>query len=154
MPTESELDHLFWNAINMDSGFRAWFLERTKFAGRPLELKSDEDWHQRWYKDPETKKGSETDITLIFRDSEFGHLVSIHIENKTPRKAWEKNQAESYRKRAANRMIKWKHVECEVALMAPRDYISSHPVEVSHFDFVITYEEVGVYAPEFKDACL
>ena len=103
MPTELELDHLFWNAINKDSGFRDWFLKRTKFAG-PLELKLDELWHQRWYKDPDTKKDSEADITLIFRDSESGHLVSIHIENKTLQRAWEKNQAESYRKRAVNRM--------------------------------------------------
>jgi hypothetical protein len=154
MPTEFEHDHLFWNAISSNSQFRAWLLRRSKFASRSLELKTDELWHQRWYKDPDTKKDSETDITLIFREFESGHLFSIHIENKTPHRVWEKNQAENYRKRAANRMAKWKHVDCEVALLAPRDHIANHPIETSHFDFLLTYEDVGAYVPEFTDACL
>ncbi len=62
-------------------------------------------------------------------------------------------QAENYRRRAANRMIKWKHAGCQVALMAPKEFIEKHPNEARHFDFTITYEEVGVYVPEFREMC-
>lgn len=159
MLTELELDHLFWNAISSNSEFRAWILSKSKFAGLSLELVGDErsptkHWHQRWYKDPDTKEESETDITLIFKEPESPRLFSIHIENKTPHRAWEKNQAENYPKRAANRKVKWKHVDYEVALLAPRDHIENHPSEAKHFGFQLTYEEVGAYVPEFMDACL
>ena len=154
MPTELELDHLFWEAVSSKKEFLDWLLRQSKFAGRTLELKTDELWHQRWYKDPETKEESETDITLIFREPASEHLFSIHIENKTPHRLWERNQAENYRKRAENRKVKWKHEDYEVALLAPRDHIANHPSEASHFDFKLTYEEVGAYVPAFRDACL
>jgi hypothetical protein len=154
MSTELELDYIFWNAIKTDVTFSAWFLGKTKFAGRSLELKTDELWHQRWYRDPDSKEESETDILLIFRDTESGEVVSIHLENKRLKRAWGKNQAESYRRRAANWMVKWKHADSEVALMAPLSHIANHPIEAGHFDFVITYEEVGMYVSEFKDACM
>ena len=153
MPTELQLDELFWKKISTNPSFQAWFLGRTKFAGKPLILTTDQLWHQRWYKDPVTGAESETDIILIFKDSESQQLYSIHIENKPSHRAWEKDQAENYRKRAANRMIKWKHADCQVALMAPREFIEKHPNEAHHFDFTITYEEVGVYVPEFCEMC-
>ena len=153
MPTELELDQLFWKSISTDLNFQAWFLERTKFRGEPLVLLTSEAWHQRWYRDPETGMDSETDITLIFKNSESQKLFSVHIENKPLHRAWEKDQAENYRKRAANRMIKWKHADCEVALMAPRKFIDKHPDEARHFDFTMTYEEVGLYVPQFRAMC-
>jgi hypothetical protein len=154
MLTELELDHLFWKAVSSNKEFRDWLLSRSKFAGRSLELKTDELWHQRWYKDPDTKEESETDITLIFMESGSGHLFAIHIENKTSHRAWENNQAENYPKRAADRMVKWKHADWEVALLAPRDHIENHLSEAKHFGFQLTYEDVGAYVPEFMDACL
>ena len=153
MTTELELDHLFWTAICTNSRFQQWFLSRSKFCGGRFELKVDELWRQRWYRDPDTKKESETDITLTFRELGSGHLVSIHIENKMPHRAWERGQAENYRKRASNRMAKWKHTDCEVALMAPREHIANHPTEAGHFDFSITYEQVGEFVPAFAEAC-
>ncbi len=153
MPTELQLDELFWKEISTSPTFQAWFLGRTKFADKPLKLTTDELWHQRWYKDPATGAESETDITLIFKNFELKELYSVHIENKPSHRTWEKDQAENYRKRAANRMIKWKHAGCQVALMAPREFIEKHPNEAHHFDFTISYEEVGVYVPEFREMC-
>ena len=154
MPTELELDHLFWNALRTNSDFFAWFIGKSKFGGHCLELRTDELWHQRWYRNPETKKESETDITLFLRDCTSGSLFSIHLENKTPHRAWEEGQAEGYRVRALNRMSHWGHADCQVALLAPQSHIASHPLEVSHFDFCVSYEEVGIFVPEFRAACM
>ena len=98
MTTELELDHFFWNAISTNVAFQSWFLVKTKFAGRNLELVTDELWHQRWYRDPVTGKDSEGDILLMFRDPETSERYAIHIENKPGHRIWEPLQAENYRK--------------------------------------------------------
>ena len=65
---ELSLDKCFWREISTSSEFRRWLIGKTKFADRNLELVTNELWHQRWYRDPLTKKESEGDILLIFRD--------------------------------------------------------------------------------------
>src|ERR1700722_8961963 len=120
MPTELELDHFFWNAITTNVAFQSWFLVKTKFAGRNLELVTDELWHQRWYRDPVTGKDSEGDILLMFRDPETSERYAIHIENKPGHRIWEPLQAENYRKRAANRMREWQYIDFQLVLIAPR----------------------------------
>ena len=103
--------------------------------------------------EPETKKDSETDITLFLEDVERQKLYSIHIENKPSHRAWEEHQAESYRPRAQYLAKKWKHEDCTVGLIATADYLSSHAREVEYFDFTVAYEEIGKYVSQFAHVC-
>jgi hypothetical protein len=109
MATELELDHLFWNAISTNSPFRPWFIQRTKFADAPLLSSLTKKWHHRRYWDPVTKRDSETDILLIFKDLANHERYAIHIENKPPNREWEPFQAENNRMRATNRRLKWRY---------------------------------------------
>ena len=151
-PNELVLDHAFWEAIATDPLFRAWVVSRSKFAERTLSLILDEKWHQRWYRDPETKKDSETDILLMFRDLDSGDRYALHIENKPDHRSWEPDQPENYRKRAFNRMAAWRYVDFQTVLLAPVSFVARWPVEAAHFDLTMTYEEVGLYVPAFASA--
>jgi hypothetical protein len=152
--TELELDHCFWNAISSNAAFQAWFLKHTKFAHLALELVIDEKWHQRWYRDPITKKDSEGDILLMFKAPNSTDRYAIHLENKPSHRIWETFQAENYRKRAIDRMSKWRYVDYELALIAPDSFIERSSSEMKHFDLAISYEEIGKFVPEFAAACI
>jgi hypothetical protein len=152
VPTELELDHVFWKAISTNVAFQAWFLDRTKLANHALELVGDEKWHQRWYRDPVTGEDSETDILLIFKDQSTGERFAIHIENKPPQGVWEPHQPENYRKRAANRMSNWRYVDFQVVLIAPTSFIAASISELDHFDIAVSYEALSVFVPEFGHA--
>jgi hypothetical protein len=149
MATELQLDHLFWKAISSNLDFQSWFLKRTKFSAHALKLVTDETWHQRWFKDPDTKKDSETDTTLIFEDSTNADRYAIHVENKPPHGKFESRQPENYRIRAMNRMLKWKHIDFQTALIAPLLFFAKWPSEVEHFDIRIAYEDISEFVPEF-----
>jgi hypothetical protein len=151
-PNELDLDCAFWAALEADASFRGWLLQRTKFGLRDLELVTDEKWHQRWYRDPETGKDSESDILLLWRDRSADERLALHIENKPAHGAWEPSQAVNYRRRAENRKSAWRYVDYEVVLMAPAAFLARHLEEVAHFDFVLTYEEIGVFVPAFASA--
>ena len=155
MKSELELDHLFWNAISTDQAFRLWFLLRTKFAGKALDLDLviDEKWHQRWYRDPVTKMESEGDILLIFKDAVTKDRYAIHIENKPAHGAWRPFQPENYRKRAVDRMSKWRYRDYQLVLIAPLSLIERSSSEVTYFDLTISYEEIGTFLPDFRHAC-
>jgi hypothetical protein len=149
VPTELELDHLFWNAISTSQVFCSWILTKTKFASLSLSLVMDEKWHPRWYRDPVTGKDSETDILLMFSQSGTGSRYAIHLENKPDHRAWEPLQAENYRKRALDRMVKWRYLDFQTGLMALAAFIARSPVEVGHFDFAIPYEDLAEFVPAF-----
>ena len=149
MMDELSLDHCFWRAIRGSVPFQEWLISRTKFRGRALSLVVDELWHQRWYLDPETRRGSETDILLLFKEAVTGDRYALHIENKPAHGKWEPDQAPNYLKRAVNRMKPWRYVDFQTVLLAPVSFIRRHPAEVSHFQLTISYEEVGAFAPEF-----
>jgi hypothetical protein len=153
MTTELDLDHFFWNAISTNPAFRLWFLQRTKFAQQTLDLVTDEKWHQRWYKDPATKLESEGDILLIFKDSVTADRFALHIENKPSHGIWQPSQSENYRKRAEDRMSKWRYVGYQLVLIAPLSFIERSAREVEHFDIAISYEDIGTFVPAFRDAC-
>jgi hypothetical protein len=153
MPNELELDKLFWDKFSTNQDFQKCLLDLTKFKGQALSLVTEGVWHQRWYRNPETKKDSETDITLTFKNSATGHLYAIHIENKPPHRMWEKDQAEGYRPRAINRMKAWRHQDCTVGLIATSKYLAAYPRERACFDFTMTYEEIGNYVQEFAVLC-
>jgi hypothetical protein len=150
---ELALDHIFWVGISSNDEFRRAFLARTKFRSRNVELIHEEKWHQRWYKDPESGRESETDITLFLRDVDSDERFAVHIENKPAHRKWEPDQAASYRKRALNRQGKWKHSDHQVALIAPAPFIAEcYDKEAAFFDLAVPYECIGRYLPEFASA--
>jgi len=153
MTNELELDNLFWKAISTNQAFQSWFLQRTKFAPQTLDLVTDEKWHQRWYRDPITKKDSETDILLIFKDSKTSNRYAIHIENKPSHRIWEPLQPENYPKRADDRKDKWQYVDYQLVLIAPLAFLKKSSHEIKYFDIAISYEDIGDFIPEFKHAC-
>jgi hypothetical protein len=142
-------DHSFWNTLVASMPFRKWLLERTRFAKLGLDLVTNEKWHQRWYRDPITKKDSETDILLIFSDANGGRRYALHIENKPDHRKWEPDQFENYQKRAADRMSAWRYTDYEVVLLAPMSFLTRYPLEAAQFDFRLSYEDVGTFIPEF-----
>ena len=146
---ELALDHVFWNLVSSNPAFEQWLLARTKFGGRSLTLVRDEKWHQRWYRDPETGRDSETDILLIFADPANGARYALHIENKPDHGKWMTDQARNYRRRAFNRMEKWRYVDFQTILMAPRGFIERFPRDVAEFVVVLSYEDIRSVAPEF-----
>lgn len=152
MPSELELDHHFWKAISTNADFCTWLLSKTRFAALALRLVTDEKWHQRWYRDPITKKDSETDILLMFVHPAMGERYALYIENKPDHQGWEPSQAENYRKRALDRMLKWRYVDFQTVLLASRDFISRSAAEAAHFDVLITYEDVARFVPAFAVA--
>ena len=148
---ELALDHCFWNAISTpNSPLLIWVLSKTRFSGRTLRLVTDELWHQRWYRDPDTKQESETDILLILQDSQTKERLALHIENKPPHGKWRPKQAESYRKRAETQKGPWNYSDFQTALVAPAAFITQHKSEAARFDIQLAYEEVAKFVPEFN----
>ena len=150
---ELVLDRCFYEALSKSADFRQWLLGKTKFVALNVELVVVEEkkWHQTWYKDPETKKDSETDIMLIFCDVN-SMRYALHIENKPDHRTWEPNQVENYEKRARYRMKKWNYIEFQTVLLAPVSFLERHKAEAAQFDVLLSYEEVGDFVPEFKVA--
>ncbi len=146
---ELALDHCFWREISTNRHFFNLFVGRSKFADGWIDLDRTEKWHQRWFRDPETKLDSETDITLFLIDTREHRKYAIHIENKPAHGKWQPNQPENYKKRAENRMGKWKHDDYQTALIAPQSFIDAHPEAVALFGFVVSYEEISPFVPEF-----
>jgi hypothetical protein len=149
---ELTLDHCFWREVSTSPSFRNWLIRKTKCAERSLDLVTDKKWYQLWYRDPETRKDSETDILLMFRDASNCERYALHIENKNAHRKWEPNQAENYRKRATNRMKAWCYVDFQTILLAPSAFVCRHPAEATSFDVVLLYEDVGAFVPEFASA--
>lgn len=152
MPAELELDRLFWIAMQSNPFFQEWLIQKSKFKSRRLRLLGDGTWHQRWYRDPVSKRESETDITLTFEDVQRNCRYAVHIENKPSGGDWRQFQAESYPLRALNRMSKWGHVDYDTALLAPQSFIDKSREEIRFFGFVLRYEDVAEFVPEFAVA--
>jgi hypothetical protein len=149
MAIEWDLDHFFWNAIRTNLQFQSWFIQRTKFSECALALVTDEKWYHRRYWDSVTKRDSETDILLIFKDLANHERYAIHIENRPPNREWEPLQAENNRMRAMNRTLKWRYIDFQIALIAPFSFIARSAREVEHFDIAIAYEDISKFVPEF-----
>jgi hypothetical protein len=62
---ELSLDHIFKKYLDANVTFQNWILSKTKFKDLRLELVIEKIWHQRWYRDPVTKKDSETYFSSI-----------------------------------------------------------------------------------------
>jgi hypothetical protein len=150
---ELSLDRAFKAKLDANYDFQAWLLSHTKFAKRELTLSVDEVWHQRWWRDPETKKDSETDIFLLFTDRPTGERVALHIENKLAKSVWTPSQAQNYEKRAIARKRSYKYNDYQTVLIAPQSFVSAWPDEVSFFNVVIFHEDIAAFVPEFAE-CL
>ncbi|MES2136885.1 MAG: hypothetical protein V4502_07490 [Pseudomonadota bacterium] len=164
MIKEVELDHAFAEALADDIDFQAWLLSNGRFArhaGRATLLindqararKSAKHWWKHWWCRLSDGSESETDVFLVFEadDSRF----ALHIENKPAHGKLELQQARDYRRRAAfkSNSKDWlDYSDFEVLLLAPADFIRSHPDCVAQFDRVMTYEEVGRFVPLFQEA--
>jgi hypothetical protein len=148
---ELALDHCFWREVSSATSplFRDWLISKTTFAGQSLELLTNETWHQTWFRDPETKKDSETDILLLFRDTSSNKRYALHIENKPLHRTWEPNQPENYRKRATYRMNEGFYAGFQLILLAPSAFLDRYPVQAKLFDLLISYEDVSKHVKEF-----
>lgn len=146
---ELSLDRCFKHYLDSNIAFQNWIISQTKFKDRQLELVIEKIWHQRWYRDPITKKDSETDIFLVFRDRVCGSRVALHIENKLANSVWQPYQAENYKIRAEARKSSYNYIDFQTVLMAPEYFINAWPAEVSHFDVTITHEALSEFIPEF-----
>jgi hypothetical protein len=146
---ELSLDHCFKQQLDTSVAFQEWIIGQTKFKDRHLELVIEKIWHQRWYRDPVTKKDSETDIFLVFRDKDSGQRVALHIENKIASSLWQPYQAENYKIRGEARKSSYDYVDFQTVLMAPQSFIDAWAPQVAHFDVVITHEALSKFVPEF-----
>lgn len=149
---ELSLDRFFKAKLDIDLVFQHWLIDKTKFNDRPLDLIIEKIWHQRWWRDPDTKKDSETDIFLVFLDRATGERVALHIENKLKTSVWEPQQAINYRKRARARMRSYNYQDFQTVLMAPKAFIDAWSQEASQFDVWIYHEEVANFVPEFASS--
>lgn len=147
---ELSLDHCFKRYLDANVIFQNWIISRTKFKGRRLELVIEKIWHQRWYRDPITKKDSETDIFLVFKDQDSGSRIALHIENKLANSTWQAYQAENYKLRGEARKSSYNYVDFQTVLMAPQYFIDAWPAQVAHFDVIITHEALSNFIPEFS----
>jgi hypothetical protein len=150
---ELSLDHRFKQYLDSNVAFQNWIISKTRFKNRRIELVIEKIWHQRWYRDPVTKKDSETDIFLVFKDKDCGSRIALHIENKLANSVWQAYQAENYKIRAEARKSSYNYVDFQTVLMAPKDFISAWPAQVAHFDVVITHEALSEFIPEFLTGC-
>jgi hypothetical protein len=147
---ELSLDKIFKQYLDTNIAFQSWIISQTKFKDRNLELVIEKIWHQRWYRDPVTKKASETDIFLVFKDRDSGSRLALHIENKLTNSTWQAYQAENYKIRAEARKSSYNYVDFQTVLMAPQYFIDAWSAQVAHFDVVITHEALSNFIPEFS----
>jgi len=147
---ELSLDHCFKRYLDLNITFQNWIISQTKFKNRNLELVIEKIWHQRWYRDPITKKDSETDIFLVFKDKDCGSRVALHIENKLTNSTWQAYQAENYKIRGEARKSSYDYVDFQTILLAPKIFIDAWPAQVAQFDVIITHEALSVFIPEFS----
>jgi hypothetical protein len=108
------------------------------------ELVIDEKWHQRWYRERMTKKDSEMDTLLIFKESGNADFTAIHVGNKPaapPDRMWEPLEADNSRAGGGTKD--------QVALRRfsdgsnpPLSILATSPREAGHFDIVVAYENI------------
>jgi hypothetical protein len=147
---ELALDMASKAKLDADPAFQSWLISLTKFASRDLELVIEKIWHQRWWRDPVTKKDSETDIFLVFQDRSNLERVALHIENKNLKGIWTLSQAENYEKRARARMATYNYSDFQTVLIAPQAFLDAWPHQVAQFNIVISHEALAKFVPEFS----
>jgi hypothetical protein len=161
--SEDVLCRLFAEKMRNSREFSDWVLSQTKFRGRTAKLLYEEQisirpkvkpenwWRHWWRKIPDLKQERETDIFLVFEDSERGERFAFHIENKQDAKFWPR-QAEDYEPRARWMMGMPRYLsytDFQTILVAPKS-LKERDQRATHFHCFISYEDVSQFIPEFS----
>lgn len=146
--SELELDRIFALGLRDRADFRSWFLAAVGLSD-DYELIWDDRWHQRWYRCPETKRDSETDIFVRFRRKFAGNVIGIHIENKPPWGQFRGTQVEDYSRRAAAMAKRWDYSDWLTVIIAPSAFLEGNAERASAFGSQISYEMLATQLPEF-----
>ena len=100
----------------------------------------------------EIKRGSETDILVVFK-KENGERFALHIENKRTTGKFTPYQPESYVVRAED----WKNTEkfknyseYETVLIAPLEFYRNNFEASNIFDRFVSHEEISLLLPIFN----
>jgi hypothetical protein len=149
--TEKQLDKAIEEQFKKFDEFSNWFLNQTKFANRPSKLvfsRSNSPWH----KSRLTGKESETDILVVFEETETSRRFAIHIENKLSNGRFEPSQPRQYHERAMAWIGNKKYsnyLDYEVVLVAPRAFYDRNKEEAGIFDRYVSHEDIARFIPEF-----
>lgn len=161
-PTNSELDEIFADKVAESREFRSWLLSRTKFAKLwPVARLLDEEqraarngktwWRNWWCRVPEYESDFATRILLVFEVEQTNLRFALHIENMPSFAVFEDTQAETYRPRALQMMLRGRclgYMDFETVLLAPQRFILNEP-RAELFDRRIPYETIAGFLPEF-----
>ena len=159
----------FANALVANPAFRAWVLQKTKFAAVANEVRvlNEEMQAKRskiatnWWRSHFTEacrctgcSGQETDILAVFETPSL-YRFAIHFEVKQPSDNFptHKNQAANYATRAAC----WvqsppkavlQHSDASSALLCSESKLIKYAPHISEFDAMITFEEIAKVFPD------
>ena len=149
--TEKQLDKQFHAKFEQSDEFSAWFLNRTKFAGRATRLILLRSNHP-WYQSKKTGVQSETDILIVLEDVNTRGRFAVHVESKLANGKFEPNQPELYHERAADwrGMAKYgAYDDYEVVLIAPRVFYDRYHEQSKIFHRYVPHEDIAHFIPEF-----
>lgn len=152
--------------------FRKWFLSKTRFAphAEVARLLDSEQkarrspgaatwWRSYWTGNSYPFKGEcgerETDLLAVF-DVSGKFRFAIHVEVKAPKDIFGIEQAKDYAIRSKcwagagrNPKTVLPHDEGICVLCCDRAFSEKHPMELSFFDSVITFDEIGSFISPF-----
>jgi len=149
---EKELDRVLGAALRTDDQFLSWMFAKSNLpeqGWRRVLIRDDWPWGAP---KGDQKKFRETDVLVVCEDI-HGNRLALHIENKGIQRPFDPDQASDYprRARAWVGVEKWgNYSQWKCVLIAPRDYTKRYPVDCSHFDVHVSYEEVAEQLPLFK----
>lgn len=170
--TEYAYAEPFAEALLSDSKFRAWILNKTKFApfsatARVLSEemlaargKSAESWWRSHYTEKcrcEGCSGQETDILAIFESGDARFALHIEVKQPTDRFPANKDQSTNYGIRATC----WienpptailRHGDAATVLVCSAFKLKEYAAHPSRFDAVVTFESLRLDFPDATKA--
>jgi hypothetical protein len=165
MATEKNLNQALEKALQAESSFRQWFVNKTKFKGIIPEhvwSRSNNPWCRVKLDLPNPETGEtesvmrdgETDVLFVFVfKAEPERRLALHIENKLASGRFTAYQPEVYEARA-----KWwvrnrdygNYGEWDTVLLAPSSFFSRNAESARKFGTFIPHEEIARFLPEFR----
>jgi hypothetical protein len=170
--SEDELCKAFADHIKDSLEFVSWVLGYTKFAALGSEVRvlwkeqkekrtsPNAPWWRHWH-NPSClcqgcRGGMETDIFIVFELIDNKKRFSLHIENKTLKRSFDKGQAEAYPVRArcwANKERFLNYTEFQTMLIAPNAFRQKkNNEELVLFDSFIAHEEIAKIVSRFDSS--
>ena len=157
-----------------NASFGVWLLEKTRFGrfARAARLLHEEQkarrtpqaenwWRSYWTTDSSCACGEcgerETDLLAIFEAPE-DYRFALHVEVKSPRDHFGREQAKDYGRRATC----WKgrdsapptvlpHDDATTLLACESDFVDRNRADVELFDAVVTFEEITDWLSPYPD---